>query len=176
MSPAVEIRRLDPADAEGFQVLRLEALRDCPAAFSASLEEEAALPFEVVVNRLRSGSGRYLFGAFAGDELVGCVGVGRETARKLAHKGFVRGLYVTAAWRGRGVARVLMARALALAADLPGVRQVSLVATADNAPAIALYQSFGFVIWGREPDALHADGLFHDDVHMHCALPVHPKT
>lgn len=171
----VEIRRLEPADAQAFQALRLVALRDCPAAFSASLEEEAELPLEVVAARMRPGSGRYLFGAFADGALVGCVGVGREAARKVAHKAFVRGIYVAQAARGRGVGRQLMHEALAFAATLAGVRQVSLVATANNTGAIALYESLGFAIWGREPDALHADGRFHDDVHMLCALPVHPK-
>jgi ribosomal protein S18 acetylase RimI-like enzyme len=175
MPPAVQIRRLEPADAQAFQALRLVALGDCPSAFSASLEEEAGLPLEVVANRMRTGSGRYLFGAFDHGTLVGCVGVGRETARKVAHKGFVRGLYVAASARGAGVGRRLMTEALAFAATLPGVRQVSLVATAGNTGAIALYESLGFNVWGREPDALHADGEFHDDVHMSCPLPVHPK-
>ena len=40
----MEIRRLTPADVMAYRTLRLEGLREAPAAFAASYDEEAAFP------------------------------------------------------------------------------------------------------------------------------------
>lgn len=165
--PRMIIRRLASSDAAAFQSLRLEALRDSPSAFSASYEEEAATPLAAIAGNLAQ---RNLFGAFAGAELAGMVGVGRESAPKLRHKGYIRAMYVAPQYRGKGAARLLFAHALDFAATLDGVHQLTLVVTAGNETAIALYESMGFVTYGREPQALFADGEFHDNVLMVRAL------
>jgi hypothetical protein len=74
-----------------------------PHPFSSSYEEEFEIPITVIAGRLASESGRDTFGAFSGTELVGTVGFGREEALKLAHKGFIRGMYVSAAFRNQGI-------------------------------------------------------------------------
>jgi ribosomal protein S18 acetylase RimI-like enzyme len=160
------IRRLVPSDAAAFQVLRLAALRDCPSAFSSSHEEECGTPLATIEGRLASDSGRNLFGAFDGAELVGMVGVGREGARKLRHKAFIRGMYVARAHRSNGVGRQLLEHALAFAESMQGLGQITLAVTAGNAAALALYESMGFHVIGREPRALFVDGVFHDDMQM----------
>lgn len=159
------IRRLVPSDALAFQALRLAALRDTASAFSSSYEEECATTPATIEANLTQ---RNLFGAFVAEELVGMVGVGRETTPKLRHKGYIRAMYVAPPQRGKGVARQLFNHALAFAASMDGIRQLTLVVTAGNAPAIHLYQSMGFVAYGCEPQALFADGRFHDNVLMVC--------
>ena len=76
------IRRLIPADATVFLALRLEGLRESPSAFGSSYEEECDTPLSMIEARLAADSGRNMFGAFDGDQLVGLVAVGRETALK----------------------------------------------------------------------------------------------
>jgi ribosomal protein S18 acetylase RimI-like enzyme len=164
--PSMHIRRLLPSDASAFHALRLVALRDCPSSFSSSYEEERDTPLSTIASRLAPGSGRNLFGAFDGEELVGIVGVGREEAPKLRHKASVRGMYVAASQRGKGAGRQLLEHALACCASMQGLRQVTLVVTAGNAAAIALYQAMGFGVYGTEPRALFVDGVYHDDVYM----------
>lgn len=157
------IRRLFASDALAFQALRLAALRDAPSAFSSSYEEECETPLAAIGLHLGA---RNLFGAFDGTELAGMVGVGREKGPKLQHKGYIGAMYVANEHRGKGAGRLLLEHAVAFAASLEGLRQLTLVVTAGNAPAIALYESLGFAVYGTEPDALFAGGMYHDNVLM----------
>jgi ribosomal protein S18 acetylase RimI-like enzyme len=160
------IRRLVPSDALAYQSLRLVALRESPTAFSSSYEEECDTPLSTIEAHMAPDSGRNRFGAFDGAELAGVVGVGREGALKVRHKAFIAGMYVAPQWRGKGVGRKLMEQALAFAEAMPGLLQVTLAVTADNASALALYESMGFAVYGRAPGALLVDGVLHDDVQM----------
>lgn len=163
------IRRLGSSDAQAFQTLRLAALRAAPSAFSSSYEEECETALATIESNL---SARNLFGAFDGEELVGMVGVGREQAPKLRHKGYIAAMYVADVYRGKGAGRLLLKHALDFAASLEGLRQLTLVVTAGNAPAIALYESVGFTVYGTEPRALLADGVFYDNVLMARGLAI----
>ena len=61
------------------------------------------------------------------------------------------------AFRGQGLARLLLTELLALARRT-GYEQAELNVTADNAAAIALYTSLGFEVCGRIPRALRMEG------------------
>jgi len=69
---------------------------------------------------------------------------------RVAHTGSLW-LSVAAAWRRRGVGRGLMTALLDWAAAHPLIEKVSLAVVEDNAPAVALYRSLGFVEQGRRP-------------------------
>jgi RimJ/RimL family protein N-acetyltransferase len=161
----MQVRRLGPSDTENYRTLRLAALRECPIAFSPSYEEECEAPIEAIAAYLLPDHARAVFGAFAGAELVGLVGIGRETLRKMHHKALMRGMYVAHAHRGQGAAKRLVGQALAFAASI-GVRQVNLTVTAGNVAALALYESQGFKPYGVEQGALLVDGTYHDEIHM----------
>lgn len=165
------IRLLVPSDAFAFQALRLAALRECPSAFSSSYEEECTTPLAVIEARLAADSGRNVFGAFDGADLVGMVVIGREDAQKLRHKAGIRGMYVCASQRGKGVGKLLLEQALACAASMQGLRQVNLSVTASATAAVALYSSMGFVVFAHEPGALLVDGVLYDDMQMVMNLP-----
>lgn len=160
------IRRLESSDAAAYRTLRLDALREFPSAFSSSYEEECDTPLAIIAERLARGSGRDLFGAFHGDELVGMVVVARESGIKLRHKACIRGMVVSAACQGKGVGRQLLERALACVATMDGVRKVTLSVTGGNAPAIALYTSAGFEPFGCEQGATLVDGVLYDELLM----------
>jgi len=162
----MDIRLLAAADAAAFQRLRLAALLDTPAAFAASHAEEKDAPLEQVGRRIEARDGRGVLGAFEGGQLLGIVGLGREARPKFAHKGYVWGMYVAPAARGLGLARELMEALIALARATPGLTKLDLVADSANVAAIALYESLGFVVWGREQDAMRLDGQPRDDLHM----------
>lgn len=168
---AVDVRRLVPADALAFQALRLSGLQAYPQAFGSSYEEEKDWPIERVREWLEVRPDAGVFGAF--DEtgrLVGTLGLARQKRPKFAHVGFLWGMYVHPDAMGRGVGRALVDAALALARSQPGLRHVTLQVSADNRAAIALYQSFGFVEIGREPDAMRVGNAFVDELRMY--LPI----
>ena len=116
--------------------------------------------------RLASRPGEGVFGAFEGNDLVGIVGLSRDARAKLAHKGHIWGMYVAPSARHHGLARQLLEQALALARATVGVSKVVLHVDAANVHAIALYESLGFVVYGREPDAMRVDGQVRDELQM----------
>jgi ribosomal protein S18 acetylase RimI-like enzyme len=163
----MNIRRLSASDAATFQALRLVALLDTPEAFAASHDEEKDMPLAAVAQRLAERPGHAMFGAFVQDTLVGIVGLARESREKMAHKGHIWGMYVSAGVRGHGVARALMQAALAHARATAGIAKVTLNVDAANVAAIALYESLGFVVFAREADAMRLGAQQRDDLQMH---------
>ncbi|WP_353193698.1 GNAT family N-acetyltransferase [Pandoraea pnomenusa] len=170
MSSGVDVRRLVPTDALAFQALRLAGLQAHPEAFGSSYEEEKDWPVERVREWLTARPDSGVFGAFESERLVGVLGLARAQRPKYAHVGFLWGMYVASGATGRGVGRALVDAALALARAQPNLRHVTLQVSADNRAAIALYQSFGFVEIGREPDAMRIGEAFQDELRMY--LPI----
>ncbi len=164
------IRRLVPSDAAAFQALRLASLIDAAVAFGSSYDEEVSTPLESIAERLGPFPDRGIFGAFDHAALVGIVGLGREGLRNLSHKAFIWGMYVLPAYRRRGLARELLAAAIAFAQSNPAIRQVNLCVNGSAAPAVQLYQSAGFHTFGVEPDAMLVHGALYDELHMRLPL------
>jgi ribosomal protein S18 acetylase RimI-like enzyme len=168
----MNIRNLTPQDAPHFQRLRLIGLRDEPSAFASSYEEEKDRPMLAIEAQLTPAADRAICGAFAHDELVGVVALGREGMRKLAHKGYIWGMFVVASSRHQGVGRMLMLEAISMARSVPDLRQINLGVNANNGAAIRLYESLGFKAFGREAGAMLIDGTLHDELHMSLRLVV----
>jgi len=86
--------------------------------------------------------------------LLGVVTVEREAGReKRRHIAWILRMYVTNECAGAGVGRALLRAALSRARELPGVAKLNLTVAAHNARAVRLYESEGFQIIAREPDA-----------------------
>ena len=162
----MQIRELGPTDARTFQTLRLEALRESPSAFASSYEEEHETPLAVVAERLAAKPDRCVMGAWLDSDLVGMLGLRREGQRKLSHKAFIWGMYVSPGARRRGIGSQLIAHALSRAASMPGLRQINLGVNAANTEAIALYEAAGFTSFGVERGFMLLDGELHDEIHM----------
>lgn len=162
----MEVRPLIKADASAFQVLRLSALRECPAAFGSSYEEECGIPVAAVSMRISETAERCVFGAFDQAELIGCIGLQRESKCKLAHKAFIWGMYVSPPYHNRGIGRQLLTQALQRAGAMPGLRQINLSVTAANSAALTLYENMGFRPFGTELNSLLISGELYNEVHM----------
>ncbi len=162
----MHIRVLRPEDLPLYQALRLRALHDDPTAFSSSYEEEAARPPEYFARRLAPRPDSHMVGAFTEGGLVGMASVTREQGPKEHHKAVIRSVFVAIEHRGHGVGRRLLARALAIADGMPGLRQVTLAVTAGNSAAVALYEAGGFTAYGRAPEALFVGGAYYDEILM----------
>lgn len=60
----------------------------------------------------------------------------------------------------RGIGRALLGEAIGIADDWLNLRRLELTVYADNAAAIALYQSFGFTVEGRMADYAFRGGAY----------------
>ena len=145
--------------------LRLRALRDHPEAFGADYDEWRARGPEPFRQRVFGTPGTVVFGAFEADTLLAMTGVSPETGKR-AHIAYVWGVYTAPDARRRGIATRLIAAALDHCRAAPGVRQAHISVNADNATARRVYETAGFVAWGREPRAIALPGRFHDEIHM----------
>ena len=162
----VTIRALTPADALAFHTLRLQGLRECPTAFSSSVEEEEGLTVEEVAGRLDAREDAVILGAFRAAELAGVVGLQRERQRKMAHKAYLWGMYVAPTARKVGVGRMLVEAALSHAQARLHVSQVNLGVNAANKAAVALYERCGFQPFGFERGFMLVEGELQDEVLM----------
>jgi len=70
-------------------------------------------------------------------------------------------VYVDPAMQRRGIARALLAHALAAAPSL-GIRTVLGFVFAHNAPSLALFEAARFAVWGRLPHVAELDGIERD--------------
>ncbi len=68
-------------------------------------------------------------------------------------------------WRGRGVGRALMTEALAWAPTV-GIKRIELYVYVRNAPAIRLYERFGFETEGRRRGFIREGDEYLDDLVM----------
>lgn len=161
------IRPLTTADAGNYCELRREMLLDSPWAFGSSpghdrmgdaraVEEWIGSGAGVIVAAIDDGSGRP----------VSVAGAMRESGPKRAHIAVVWGVYTAPAFRCRGLGRAVVSAAVDAARAWPGIEQVQLSVSENSAPARALYESLGFVVWGVEPDCLRVGGRGFAEAHM----------
>jgi RimJ/RimL family protein N-acetyltransferase len=161
MSQGFTVRRLTPADADGFLDIRMEALQRAPEAFLITAREEAKRTRDETVE----GLGRVvIFGAFAGDEIVGMAGFRRLAEEKVRHKGVVWGTYVRPGQRGKGIAVALMQAVIAHARSEVEILGLSVVTT--NESARRLYERCGFVAYGTEPRSMKQGDVYYDEINM----------
>lgn len=169
------IRRLSVADADAYVALRREMLADSPAAFASSPADGGGLDPAALRVSLQ-GASFAIFGAFApaadraAPPLLAAAGLARESKQKRAHIATLWGVYVTPAARGLGLGRAVVAAAIAHARTWEGLATLQLSATDATPAPRRLYESLGFIAWGREPDAIRHDARGYDETHMNLRL------
>ena len=92
--------------------------------------------------------------------IVGSAGVDQYKGRR-SHVGGI-GLCVHDDFHRRGIGSALLAALIDLADNWLGLRRLELTVYVDNAPAIALYKKYGFVIEGTRRQDAFRDGAYVD--------------
>ena len=105
--------------------------------------------------------GRIAIVAVLDGKIVGSADVTRDKGRR-NHVGHV-GICVHDAFHRRGIGSGLMAALIDTADNWLDLRRLELAVFVDNAPAIRLYQKFGFEVEGTRRAAAFRDGAFVDD-------------
>lgn len=159
----VSIRVLSAEDAAAYRELRLEGLRDSPATFAASYEDEIHLTTDDVAQRIAPTNHSWVMGAFDADRIVGCIGWYRDRGAKVMHRSHIWGMYVVPRYRRQGVARSLVREVLSRAKAVTGVAQIELFVAWGNDSAVRLYEDLGFERVAILPNALILEGRYIDD-------------
>lgn len=165
----VEIRLLTPADSDEFWRLRLEALECDPPAFAQSADEHRQISVDEFRSRLSDPSG-CVAGAFAAGKMIGMAAFHRESHRKLRHKGWVWGVYVSPPYRRRGLAKTLMEKLIGSVRQMDGITQMNLSVTLVQTAAVQLYRELGFQTYGRESNSICIDGKLLDQEYLTLVL------
>jgi RimJ/RimL family protein N-acetyltransferase len=97
--------------------------------------------------------------------LIGELSLKAISSRKAVQHVATLGMSVKQAWRGKGVGRELMTAALEWA-PTAGIKRVEIYVYARNAPAIALYEKFGFATEGRRKAFIREGDAYLDDLVM----------
>ncbi|MFL6072231.1 MAG: GNAT family N-acetyltransferase [Mycobacteriales bacterium] len=162
----MEVQELGPDDWRIWRELRLAALAEAPAAFSARLAD-----WQGEGDREERWRGRLsLAGSYNLVVRLDGVPVGMASGIPADTGGDVEliSMWVSPAARGRGIGDLLIARIAAWGAAA-GAHRLVLAVVPDNGPARALYRRNGFADTGEEGD-LMPDGV-HREVIMARPLP-----
>lgn len=166
LPPGCELRLLKAEQLPAYKRLRDAMLAGHESAFTSDAATELARSADSYRVRLGpGGSGPCLFTltAWYGAGLVGAVTCERESRAKVRHTAHLVGMMVADDMQGQGLGRALLYGALRLLEREEGLEQVTLTVSSDNAAAVALYTSMGFVRYGRLPRALKlASGRYLD--------------
>lgn len=158
----VMVKLLDPEDLEVFKRIRLEALRNEPAAFASRIEDWASLSHEEWVHRITGSS---VFVTFLNNKPVGIMGLMWQQSSKMAHRATIVMVYVRESVRGSGLATGLL-QTLIEYASAAGIKQLELAVNAENAAAIRFYNREGFTEIGRIPSGFIHEGQEIDEIMM----------
>jgi ribosomal protein S18 acetylase RimI-like enzyme len=169
---AILVRPLVQDDAQQYRELRLASLRDFQFAHGPDYEEALAKTLAWHAQRLARPDYHW-FGAFdtLGDQaLAGAVCLRTQEGRRLRHSASLNSLMVGQRYHRAGIGRLLVAHLLAHARSLGSIRQVTLEVNESNVPARRLYDSFGFLQFGLEPDAILHEGRYCAKQHLVLSL------
>jgi ribosomal protein S18 acetylase RimI-like enzyme len=156
---------LSPEDWRDFKAVRLEALRSEPASFSSTYEETLAQPDDYWRGWLANPRCTILV-ARCGGQPVGVVGAYLGTADGDERVAVIFGMYVSEAFRRRGLGRALMTAIVERVRSSPAIETIRLWVTGTQEPALRLYASLGFRIVGRDAQSVHVAGRDLDSLIM----------
>jgi ribosomal protein S18 acetylase RimI-like enzyme len=102
-----------------------------------------------------------VFASYDGVKIAGCVGFFVFSELKTQHRGTMFGMYVRQEFRRSGLSNRLVAAVLDHAPSR--VVQVHCRVLTSNVPALKLYESNGFEVYGTEPRSLKVGQTFYDE-------------
>src|SRR4051812_46012894 len=120
------VRKLECDEAEALAALRADALTNHPLAFGSVVPDDPTALTDQMRTRLIQNDEATVLGALHDNELIGMVGVVRDTGRKERHKSFIWGMYVSGKHRNRSVGEQLLRAAIEQAGSWIGVEQIHL--------------------------------------------------
>jgi ribosomal protein S18 acetylase RimI-like enzyme len=165
----ITIRNLEPQDAQDFKNLRIYAMNESPRAFGSSVIDEEQRSIESI-KTMFSSQPSFTLGVFDADKLIGLARCECSNRLKTKHKADIFSVFIHSDYRGQGLSRRLLEQLILQAKTIDGLETLLLAVSKHNAPALTLYQSLGFLEWGKEPDALRHAGESISEIYMRLEL------
>lgn len=165
----MEIVILGPHEVsvEEYKNLRLEALLEEPQAFGSSYKDHKDLPDEKWQewhSNYKSGERDWMVFAEMNGELIGMAGAYQTDENIKKNEANIIAVYVTKKARGNGVSKLLMNKLLNVLKNSL-IKKAKLAVNKDQTAAVKLYESFGFIITGKDNMVL-GDGIAHEEYVM----------
>jgi peroxiredoxin/RimJ/RimL family protein N-acetyltransferase len=158
------VRPLHEGDAAAFRALRLRALREDPAPFLSTYEEEEGRSVEHFAARLAASTpGTGVLGAFRGETLIATLGFSRHAAVKAHHRVLLWGMYVAPEERRHSVGKALVLQAITLLREPGDVEQIELTVVTREVAARSLYLALGFQWQGTVRHAMKVGREYFDE-------------
>lgn len=154
-------RVLVAEDWQSWKQIRLQSLKESPAAFGRSYEEEILSPNQKFMDMITDNT---IFGAFLDNQLVSVVGFMRNSGERYCHRGKIFGVYTDPTARGRGMCKALMQLAIDHARTV--VVWLEIHVWTENPTAFKLYSSLGFKTYCTEFRALRLSDTEFVDYHL----------
>lgn len=164
MTDNFNIRALNGNDWQAFHAVRLEALRDTPSAFGASLATESVLG-ESDRRRMLDDNKQRIFGLFDGQKLIGLNAVFTDQNDRSGKTALLAMWYLHADYRGHGLFDGLVQAGLSWAEDEKRFDRILVSHREGNDASRKANQRAGFTYAGKR---LHVwgDGT-HDFNHLY---------
>ena len=160
----IQYRKLLPVDLKQYRQVRLEALKNYPASFGSSYEEESASPklgFEANIEQQLNS--KFIIGAFDGEKLIGICGFAQETRVKVKHRGLIIQMYIQPQYQGKKLGLQLLQTTIHEAFKLPDLEQIVLGVITTNESAKKIYEQAGFKEFGTHPHYLKIGDKYFDE-------------
>jgi ribosomal protein S18 acetylase RimI-like enzyme len=131
-----------------FKAVRLRALRDTPNAFGSTYAKASQLTDADWIKRAAQWSGERSAGFLAMDGDTACGIAGSFLDQDDVTRAHLVSMWTAPTHRRRGIGCLLVHEVLEWAC-LRRARNLQLMVTSNNEPAILFYQHFGFTLTGR---------------------------
>ncbi|MEO6728771.1 MAG: GNAT family N-acetyltransferase [Candidatus Dojkabacteria bacterium] len=159
------IRKAELKDYTAIKNLMLVALKEDPHAFSVSAEEyepNSEYWWMGYINPFLTNSSQEMYLSFNEDELQGMIGITYDNKQRKKHIASFVWFYVDKKFRGKGIGKSLINKALEVLENNKEITKLSLLVVASQEQAIGIYKKRGFEINGTLKKELKISSEFFD--------------